>query len=480
MIYKPADYTGPSDFVHYHAHSIYSSMDGVSTIPEYAQACYDRKWGGMALTEHGHMGSVPDLYLEFTARGLKPIYGCEIYYNDWEPERQRLEAQGIKVRSLNWRRENQELAARIARNRHLTVLCKNETGLHNLIKLTTQAYSTGLFGMGTTQFNRIWFDKLCEYKEGLIVLSGCLNGPLAHEIRHRNFVDREGNIIRERPKSERLDAVREYIKKFKAVFGEDYYMELQMPGIPGDDHTYDDAYIFRFLVQLADRYKIKTILTNDTHYLRRKDFVLQKIMMAVSQGVTIDSPDLFHVNSDEQFFKTRAELWATFKNGEYSKGVDDRCFEEMCDNTAEIFDKCESVHIDNSPKIPNIDAADQKLTRLVAEGLRQRGLDKCTKKFLIDGREVTYQEQAQIELERFIDKGTSSYFLITSDLVQFGKKRGFSFSARGSAAGSLVCYLLGIQGAVDPMLWGLSFDRFMSPSRGGYMLNLRMPKAVNA
>ncbi len=104
-----------------------------------------------------------------------------------------------------------------------------------------------------------------------------------------------------------------------------------------------------------------------------------------------------------------------------------------------------------------------------------RGLDKCTKKYMIDGRAVTYKAQAKIELERFINKGFASYFLITRDLVRFGKERGWPFSPRGSAGGSLVCYLIGIH-VLDPMLWQLSFDRFLSPSRGGYMLNCVMPK----
>lgn len=570
----------------------------------------------MTATEHGHMASVPDMYMAFSKYGLKYVPGCEIYYNDWEPQRQSLEASGIKIRSQAWRQENIELSQRMNRNRHLTVLCKNERGFQNLVKLTTQAYDTGLFGVGRTQYNRIWFEQLAKYKEGLIVLSGCLNGPVSHELRWSQVTDREGNIIRVRSPKERLQAAVDYIKKFKSLFGEDYYIELQMPGVE------DDQQVFKWLIELADKFKLKTVLANDSHYLDRKDYIIQKIMMAVQQETTIDSPDLFHVNSDEQYMKSRPELYDRFKNHGYSDTVDDGQFEKMCDHTLEIMQKCEKIQFDMSPKIPEIENADDTLKRIVAQRLKQLGLDKDTKRYFIDGREVTYVEQAKIELKRFIDKGFASYMLITMDLVRFGKEKGWPFAPRGccspeskvrmangelrsicnidtghqvldgfghtqtvktnfvyeidehlvvlpehnisvtmdhqlyiiregkavvvqagflkssdklisccvdnaprvsnckrlqylydtqqlqvhdaqfefenysgqvydicvsntncyqlggifssnSAGGSLMCYLLGIS-SIDPLKWGLSFDRFLSPSRGGYMLNVKM------
>jgi DNA polymerase-3 subunit alpha len=347
------------------------------------------------------------------------------------------------------------------------------------------------------QFNRIWFEKLCEFKEGLIILSGCLNGPVCHELRFKQLTEivctnkidgaecgvkhhksrcprcgseeRRENVLLERTAKQRLDAAVAYIKKFKAAFGDDYYMEFQMPGVA------DDEMVFRSLVALADSFKIKTVLANDCHYLNRQDFILQKIMMAVAQETTIDSPDLFHVNSDEQYMKTRAELWARFKNGGYSKGLDDGVFETMCDNTLLIADKCNPFVADTTPKIPEIANADSELVNIVVAELKRRGLDTNKRIFIIDGQEVTYMKQAKIELKRFIDKGFASYFLITRNLVQHGKKQGWPFSPRGSAGGSLVCYLLDIH-VLDPMVWGLSFDRFLSPSRGGYMLNITLPK----
>ena len=488
MNYKSEDYKGSDEFCHLHNHTVFSTLDGVATPEQYAEQCYERGYPAMSATEHGHMASVPDMYLAFQNYGVKSIPGCEIYFNDYEygtncenlQNRQKFINNEGKMRQL--RIEDPYLYERYARNRHLTILAKNEAGFKNLLKLTTQAHNDQ-YGAGRTKFPRIGFERLCEFKEGLIVLSGCLNGPVAHELRLKQIKtygkDDDGNktekVVWNSDEDHwgatgRFKAAAKWVKKFKREFGEDYFIELQMPGLP----EIHDAEAFRKLVALADHYNIKTVLANDCHYLNREDFMLQKIMMAVAQEKTIDDPDLFHVNSDEQYMKTRPELWSMFKNGEYSDGVGDTEFEAMCDNTLLIADKCEVLSIDTSPKTPDIKDAPAELKKIVAQKLVELGLHKTNRRFLIDGKEVDYKEQAAIELKRFIDKGFASYFLITRDLVQYGKKQGWPFSPRGSAGGSLVCYLLGIH-VIDPMLWGLSFDRFLSPSRGGYMLDVRMP-----
>lgn len=458
-----------SQFVHLHAHSIFSFLDGVSSPQQYAERCYNLGYPAMAATEHGHMGSVPDMYVAFKQYGLKNLVGCEIYYNDYEPVRQQMHADGIKYRSPEWRKQNPALASRIFRNRHLTVICKNEKGVENLIKLTTQAYDTGLFGLGRTQYNRIWFEKLCEHKEGLIILSGCLNGPVSHELRFNELKDKEGNVTFERGFKNCVDDAVKYVKKFKAVFGDDYFMELQMPGVENDEK------VFKWQVELADKFKVQPVITNDCHYMHRRDFILQKIMMAISQETTVNSPDLFHVNSDEQYMKTREELYERFKDNGYSNGIDDRYFNLACDNTLEIASRCDKLDVDSTPKIPSIDRSDNELVRIVTDRLKSLGLDREKKKFPVDGRMVTYSEQTKIELMRFIEKGFSSYFLITYDLINYGRKQGWPFMPRGSGPGSLVCYLLGIS-SIDPLKWGLSFDRFLSPSRGGFNLNVKLPE----
>lgn len=414
-----------ANFAHLHSHTLYSTLDGVASPEQYAAQCGKLGIAGMAITEHGHMGSVPDCYFAFKKQGIAYVAGCEIYYNDYEPVRRDLESKGIKYKSADWKSQNPDLAVRIARNRHLTVLCKNQTGFENLIKLTTEAYEDGLYGGGSRKYNRIWFEKLAKYREGLIILSGCLNGPVAFELRHSQLCDSEDRVTWSRSKREQISAAAAYIKKFKEVFGEDYYVELQMPGIEGD------VEVFYQLVTLAEHFKLKVALANDSHYLDRKDHVLQKIMMAISQETTVDSPDLFHVNSDEQYLKTRDELYETFMTKGYSDKVPEHVFHASCDNTLEILSKCEPLKTDDTIKIPRSDDDAKQLKLLVAKRLKDEGLHKVDKKYTVDGREVTYVQQAQIELDRFIDKGFASYFIITRNMIEFGRNKGFPFNPRG-------------------------------------------------
>lgn len=453
-------YPGSSDFVHLHAHTLFSMLDGVAQPDEYFKACAERKWPAMAITEHGILNSIPDAYLAAKAHKVKFIVGCEFYYNDYEPIRRDLFSKGVKIGEL--RNTDLEFAQRLTRNRHLTVLAKNMVGYENILKINKLAWQDGYYYKP-----RIWFDTLAKHKEGLIVLSGCLNGPVSHEVRHGNITGSKKQLNNE---TIPLCGAIEYAQKFHDVFGEDYYIELQMPGIPEDDRA------FKMLAAIAENMGIKPVLCNDAHYMQRKDFELQKIMMAIDQDTTVDDPNLFHVNSSEQYLKTRYELRATYTNGLYANHVPISFFEKACDTTLEIADKCETFKPNMEPKLPNIDGSDDTLIILAVEGLKARGLHRDKKKYLVDGREVTYMEQLQLELQRFIEKKFSSYFLITRELIKCSVDKGYPIGpARGSAGGSLVCYVIGIQ-SLDPIKWGLSFDRFLSPSRGGNMLNVMMPR----
>lgn len=442
-------YNGPTGFVPLHAHTIYSTLDGVASPSQYFTACKERGWPAMAITEHGSLASMPDNFFAAKENNIKYLVGCEIYYCDYEPIRKEMLSREEKVTAL--KETNPLLYDRIRRNRHLTVLAKNDIGVRNLTVLTTQAYETGFYYKP-----RVWFEKLLEYKEGLVILSGCLNGPVAHELRRSNLREENGN------------GALDYVEKFLHHFGSDYWIEMQMPCI----EEIKDHEVFTALNAIAKKYKIKRVLTNDSHYLDRKDFEVQKLMMAIDQGLTIDSPDLFHVNSSEQYLKTRAELYETFKTHKHSKYATDADFHAMCDGTVELAEGCSNYKPDRSPKVPDLPDAKTTLQLMVVKELRRRGLDKCQRKFLIDNRNVTYVEQAKIELNRFSEKQFESYFLITADLIDYSIKNGYPVGPRGSVGGSLVCYLLGIT-SIDPCKWGLSFDRFLSTSRGGFMLNIK-------
>lgn len=451
MSEESQEFPGPTEFVHLHNHTLFSMLDGVASPDEYFAGCVERGWPAFGITEHGVMSSMPDAYLAAKKHGIKYIPGVEFYYNDYELKRQELMSQkGFKLADL--RAENEEYAMRLSRNRHLTVLCKNRQGYENMLTINKRAYEEGFYYKP-----RMWFDMLAKHKEGLIVLSGCMNGPICHELRH-GHLDSENGVT----------GAIDYIKKFRQVFGDDFYIELQMPGIEGE------VKVFRQLVAVAETMKIKAIVTNDCHYMSREDFELQRLMMAIDQNTTVSDPNLFHVNSDEQFFKTRADLRKTFATRGFEDHVPRSVFEAACDNTLEIAEKSETFQPNLDPKLPNVENAREVLCRLALQGLKRKGLDKDKTVYLMDGREVTYRQQMEIELQRFVEKGFASYFLITRELIQESYRNGWPLGpARGSAGGSLVCFLLDIQ-SLDPIKWGTSFNRFLSPARGGNMLRVTM------
>jgi len=411
----------------------------------------------VAITDHGSLASFPDAFFASQETGIKFIPGCETYYNDMHLDLKRFQASGQTWASLKL--VDPDKWERMRRQRHVTVLAKNSTGYRNLIHMTSEAWEIGFYYKP-----RIWMDILDKHREGLVILSGCMNSPLNYEIRNAYLSIKEGNQDNAK---QRIQRAKTWMQNMYEIFGDDFYIELQMPGskeVEGSVHA------LKISADWSDQFGIKSVITNDCHYIKREDFAVQKCMMAVDQGMTVDDPNLFIFNSDVQFFKTRAELRQTFVEDDYSKAATIEKFEESCENTIEVAGKCEGFKPDLSPKLPSIEDANKKLVLLVLDALKDQGLYDSQKEYLIDGDMVTHKKQAEKELKRIIEKGFASYFLITQDLVKFSKDREWDVGpARGSAGGSLVCYLLKIH-ELDPLKWGLSFDRFMSPARGGYLL----------
>lgn len=452
---------GNSEFVHLHSHTIFSTLDGISTPEDYCKIANENKWPAVTATEHGVFSSIPDMYWNAKKYNLKYFPGCEVYFCDYEVKRQELADKGYKL-SRNTANEYPEFYPRMRRNRHLTILCKNEIGYRNLLKINLEANQRFLYG-GRARVN---FDLLSKYHEGLIILSGCLNGPMSFELHNCNY--RTGTVHDE------IVGALDYYNKFDKIWGDDFYIEIQMPVIR--EERFNDLKVFKKLVAIANSKNKKMVLTNDSHYCDRKDFELQKCMMAIDQGLTIDDPNLFHVNSSEQFYKTRPQLRETFFEHGYHEYCSYSDFENACDNTLEIADKCDNFEFNTDPKLPSVDDADGELAKRCFFGFKNLGLDKDKNKYLIDGNEVTLKEQMIIELKRIKEKGFSSYFLITQDIVNKARElHGHSSvgPARGSAGGSLLCYVLGIT-TLMPAYWGLSFSRFLSPARGGNLLKVTM------
>jgi DNA polymerase-3 subunit alpha len=493
-------YPGATEFVHLHNHTLFSPLDGIATPSEYFSACAELGHPAFSITDHGSIANVPDAYWAAKKNNVKFIPGCEIYFSQDYVEFKALRESDpdFKIKAIrpDYGKDtftiedlkSEERYASFRRFRHLSVLAKDMIGYRNLIQMTTEAWKIGFYYKP-----RIWFEQIQKYHEGLIILSGCLNGPVCHNLRKAAFwgeiakgkttqVDRFFNkkkrvIKLNISKSEAAQRQQmyfgktvEWINKFRNLMGDRFYLELQMPG----DEIPFGKEAFRQIAWLAKKLGVKAVISNDCHYLSRPDFRVQKCMMAIDQGLSIDDPNLFHVNSDEQFFKSRAQLRRTFIENGYNKFATLEDFEEYCDNTVELSERCSGFQPDLGPKLPKIPEAEVKLTQIVIQGLKDKGLYDNPTVYRVDGRNVTYREQALIELRRYIEKGFASYFLIIRDLLQHSKGQGWDVGpGRGSAGGSLVCYLIGIH-QLDPLKWGLSSVRFMGDSRGGHMLNVKM------
>ena len=455
-----AKYPGPKELVHLHTHTLFSTLDGVATPAQYIDRAKHFGMQALGITDHGSLGGLPDAYFAAKNAGIKLIPGIEAYLNEYH--KYVVEAREKEVKVADLANNDEEIMSRIRRNRHLIILAKDQTGFKNLLHLTSDAWNEGFYYKP-----RIWMDKIKLYKEGLVVLSGCLNGPISYEIMKAVEAQRVGESSKV---SAYMKAAADWVKKFKEEFGEDFYFEIQMPG-PDILAGYQ---VLKISIAMAKKYGVKTVLTADSHYLDKDDFLVQKALMAVDQDTTIDDPNMFIADTCEGYMKSRAEFRQTFHEQGYDKFASINDIEEACDNSLLIAEKCQPFKPDLSPKLPEIEDADGKLAKLVAEALSKRGLSKKTKKYNVDGRSVTYTEQAKIELTRIKEKKFSSYFLITRELVKFSRDLEHDVGpARGSAGGSLVCFLIGIH-EMDPLQWGLSFDRFMSESRGGYMLKCTM------
>jgi DNA polymerase III subunit alpha len=453
-------YPGPADFVHLHVHTLFSPLDGVAEPKEYAERAKHFGMRALAVTDHGSLGSYPDMYLGCKEAGIKFIPGIEAYLNEHHQKLLELRADP-KFKFGELTKNDPDLASRIRRNRHIILLAKNDTGYRNLLHMTTRSWEIGFYYKP-----RIWLDEIRKHKEGLILLSGCLNGPISHELVRAVEAKRAGDMAAAVFMKKAVD----WVRILKDEFADDFYFEIQMPG-PELKAGYD---VLQLSISLAKKFNVKTVMTGDCHYLHREDFMTQRAMMAIDAGKTINDPDQFIIDTNEGFMKCRAEFRQTWHEQGYSgyATIDD--IEKACDTTVDIAEKCQNWKPNLDPKLPAIDDADKKLADLAIGALYKKGLHRDTTKYEIDGVHVTYIEQLKIELERIKSKGFSPYFLITMNLVQYSANIGYPVGpGRGSAGGCLVSYLIGIH-EMDPLRWGLSFDRFLSQSRGGNMLITKM------
>ncbi len=403
-----------SEFVHLHLHTEYSLLDGLATIPLAVKKAGKLNMPAIAMTDHGNMYGAISFYDECCAynkkakeeglKPIKPIFGTEFYVCD---------DLTMKSKSVSESSESDR--------RHLVLLVKNEQGYKNISKLNAIAFRDGYYYKP-----RIDLKTLEEYSEGLICLSACIAGDIPQAILRKNYQKAE-----------------DLIKWFKRVFKDDFYLEMQNHGIK------EELEVNQYLREYAKKYDVKLVVTNDVHYVDKSDALPHDVLMCVQTGRTYDDETRMKFDSDDFYLKSYEEMAELFPNDL-----------QALDNTVEIANKCNFGFTYGHYMFPrfipeNGDEPDVYIRKLIDEGVKNK-YGKETPEI----RERIEEELAVISRQGFIE-----YFLIVSDYISAARKMGISVGpGRGSGAGSIVAYLIGITN-IDPLKYDLYFERFLNAER---------------
>ena len=390
-------------FAHLHVHTEYSLLDGASRVKELIRRTKELGMDSVAITDHGVMYGAVRFYKEAKAQGIHPVIGCEVYL-----------APGM-------RQERAEVDG--TRYYHLILLAENETGYRNLVELISLANIEGYYYKP-----RIDKELLRQYHEGVIALSACVAGEIPQAILRGN--------------NERAEAlVAEYVE----IFGQDnFFLEIQDHGLP------EEKTVNRALRELAKKYDIGLVATNDVHYVHAEDSEFHDILLCVQTGRTINDPDRMRFSGPDYYLKSEEEMAALFAD-----------YPEALENTAKIAARCQvdftfgELQLPFYPLPEHFESDDAYLRALCEERLSSRYAD------------VTDEIRTRLdyELDVIHGMGYASYFLIVWDFIVYARGHGVEVGpGRGSAAGSIVAYLLGITN-IDPLRYALLFERFLNPER---------------
>jgi DNA polymerase-3 subunit alpha len=450
-------------FVGLHAHSVFSVFDGLGYPQDHIDYAIENGMDALALTDHGNMNGLSyqvlhSKKLQKEGKNFKPIFGIEGYFIDsvakWKEEKAEIDKnkKGRKKKEENSAVviEDEEATKRqekniLNRRAHLVLLVQNQTGLNNLFTLVSKSFDPENF----YRYPRIDYDMLREHNEGIIVSSACMGGPLSKDYWNNR---EEGDEAVQR-------AMVQTIENFTSIFGDRFYGELQWNAIP-EQHE-----INKHIIKAAERTGIKLISTADSHYPRPelfKDRELYKQLgwLGKSKPDYAEStlPESREELKYELYPKNGDQMWDAYKTYSKQCGVDydDDFIRETIERTYEIaHSRIESFYPDATVRlpdfvVPNGKSADETLRELCVEGLEQKGLASST----------DYSERLKEELGVIQDRGFSKYFLTMKAVSDEATKTQLVGAGRGSAAGSLVAYVLGITG-IDPIEYGLLFSRFL-------------------
>lgn len=391
------------EFVHLHVHTEFSLLDGACRIEGLLDRAVELGQKSVAITDHGVMYGVIDFYKAAKKRGIRPIIGCEVY---------------VAPRTRHQKVHGQDNAPY-----HLILLCKNETGYQNLIKLVSMGFTEGFYGKP-----RVDRELLTQYHEGLICLSACLAGELPRALSRGDY-------------AAALEAGRFY----RDLFGEkNYYIELQDHGLR------EQKAVLSGLRRLATELSVGMVATNDCHYNQKADSQMQKILICIQTNHTVDEPSDMEFETEEFYVKSAEEMAALFSD-----------YPGAIENSVKIAEQCNLEFTFGEHKLPHFTAPHGEdnvafFRRLCQEGLKTRYGEQITPEIC----ERLEYELSVVESMKYVD-----YYLIVYDFIRFARESGISVGpGRGSGAGSLAAYCIGITG-IDPIKYNLLFERFLNPER---------------
>ena len=413
------------DFVHLHVHTEYSMLDGAARLGDLMKAANEMGMKAMATTDHGYLFGAFDFWKQATDAGIKPIIGVEAYVTPGT-------ARGDKTR-VKWRTDESQRGDDVSGGgayTHMTLLSKNNTGMHNLFKASSLASLDSVFA----KWPRIDRELLDTYSEGLIATTGCPSGEVQTRLRLGQY-----------------EEARKAAGTYREIFGaENYFCEIMDHGISIERRVMGD------LIRLARELDLPLVATNDLHYTHESDAKAHEALLAIQSGSKLIEPTYdqggsrFAFNGSGYYLKSPAEMRALFKD-----------FPEACDNTLRIAEMCE-VSFDTTanymPKFPCPPGEDETswLIKEVDKGMHYR---------FPDGVPEDARKQADYELDVIIQMGFPGYFLVVADFINWSKDNGIRVGpGRGSGAGSMVAYAMRIT-ELNPLEHGLFFERFLNPDR---------------
>jgi len=402
------------NFVHLHVHTEYSMLDGAAKISELVAEVARQEMPAIAMTDHGNVFGAFEFHKVAKSAGVKPIIGIEAYV---APESR------FDKRRVKWAEGGQDDVSGGGAYTHMTLLAENNQGLSNLFKLSSLASLEGFYYKP-----RVDRELLSKYSKGIIATTGCAGGEIQTRLR--------------------MGAYKEAIKaasEFRDIFGpENFYLEIMDHSIEIEQRAFAD------LIKLGKELNLPQLATNDLHYTHHDDAAAHEVLLCIQSGSTMADPKRFKFENSEFYLKSPEQMRKIFKD-----------FKQACDNTLLIAERCETTMREGENLLPQFpvpagQSEDSWLIKLANDGLAAK---------MDNSIPTEYQDRLNFELEVMIKMGFPGYFLVVADLCDHARKVGIRVGpGRGSAAGSLVSYSLGITG-LDPIKFRLLFERFLNPER---------------